>query len=167
MIMSIYLAAWKINSCIGVYIVPTRNLQIFFSKLFVFREANLITWYLSILILGSSSLSFQVIDSGVESNAIIFGGRILLFGLTTSTPTMGSLLNSESSPIILNSVSNSKSLISSSWLETLSTGFTSADLLSPNPNFSRSFSSSSSGLNFSPIGVKKYSPTHGIARSPS
>ena len=49
----------------------------------------------------------------------------------------------------------------------LSTGFTSADLLSPNPKFWRSFSSSSSGTNFSPIGVKKYSPMHGMARSPS
>ena len=51
-------------------------------------------------------------------------------------------------------------------MDKLSTEFTSSNLLSANPKFSRSFSSSSSGTNFSPIGVRKYSPIQGIARSP-
>ena len=52
------------------------------------------TWYFSIPILGSSSLSCQVMLSLVAPRAIILGGRTLFWGLLSSTPTIGSSLNS-------------------------------------------------------------------------
>ena len=57
---------------------------------------SLVTWYLSMLIFGSSSLSIQVMDSAVASRAIILGGLCLLLGLDSSTPIIGSFPNSES-----------------------------------------------------------------------